>query len=129
MGPPLLQIFVAERSRVIALVRRIVGCAATAEDVAQDTLIRLWARPVKTGDRSLLFRTAQNLALDHLRRRRVRREYVRGYPRAADSVEINCVQPESASIAAQECRLLINALSAIPERAQRVFLLHRVDNL
>src|SRR5262245_50272136 len=73
----LLQIFVAERSRVVALVRRIVGCRATAEDLAQETLLRLWGRPVGTEDRSLLFRTAQNLAIDHLRERRVRVEYAR----------------------------------------------------
>lgn len=58
----LLQLFVSERPRVVGLIRRIVRCPDTAEDLAHDTLLRLWERPVGPGDRSLMFRTAQNLA-------------------------------------------------------------------
>lgn len=120
----LLQLFVAERSRVVALVRRIVGCRATAEDLAQDTLLRLWGRPVAAEDRSLLFRTAQNLAIDHLRERRVRVGYARAQ---RDPVEERGPGPEVAGATAQEFDLLLGALGALPERTQRIFLLNRLD--
>jgi DNA-directed RNA polymerase specialized sigma24 family protein len=71
----LTQLFASERERLVRLVKRIMGCESTAEDIAQDTFLRLNDRPVGTEDASLLFRTAQNLAIDHLRAQRVRSDY------------------------------------------------------
>src|SRR6059058_2571590 len=59
--------------------RRMVGDHATAEDLRQETLMRAWrSAPREAGApvlRAWLHRTARNLALDELRRRR-RREQV-----------------------------------------------------
>jgi len=121
----LLQVFVAEQERVIRLISRIVGCRATAEDLAHDTLLRLWARPLDSGDRSLIFRTAQNLAIDHLRERRVRTQYVRSQALVA---ELSVGVPlETAGAAAQELDLLLAALRGLPDRTQEIFLLNRLD--
>lgn len=54
---------------------RMLGDAAEAEDVAQEALLRLWARAVdwrsgQTGVAAWLTRVAMNLCLDRLRRQR-----------------------------------------------------------
>src|SRR3954469_14468958 len=54
---------------------RMLGDGAEAEDVAQETLLRLWAsadrwRPGQAGIAAWLTRVAVNLCLDRLRRRR-----------------------------------------------------------
>lgn len=126
---PLLQLFAAERGRVIGLINRIVGCRETAEDLAQDALLRLWDRPVQPEDRSLLFRTAQNLAIDHVRAERVRTDYRQNRQGAVAEVLDESPQPEAAAAAAQEFGLLTDALQDLPERTRRIFLLNRVDGL
>ena len=71
----LLQLFLAEHGKIVRLIGRIVGCRETAEDLAQDVFVKLWGRMVTDRDRSLLFRTEQNVAIDHVRAQRVRASY------------------------------------------------------
>src|SRR5262249_59509545 len=56
---------------------RMTGCAADADDLVQDTFVRVLARPPRMDDplRPWLVRVAMNLGRDLLRRRR-RRPYV-----------------------------------------------------
>ena len=59
---------------ILALARRMVG-AEWAEDIAQETMVRLWqkAEVLEIDERGLrpwLYRVASNLCLDHLRKRR-----------------------------------------------------------
>src|SRR5262245_2376603 len=122
-GSALLHLFVSERSRVIGVIRRIVRCRNTAEDLAHETLLRLWERPVTVDDRSLVCRTAQNLALDHLRERRVRTDYARAQTLTADSLASDELAPEAASGSIQEFDMLLETLRSLPERTQRIFLL------
>jgi RNA polymerase sigma-70 factor (ECF subfamily) len=67
----LLAAFPAHRARLVAALRRLVG-AATAEDLANETLLRaLQAAQDFRGEAALgtwLHRIAVNLAYDHLRR-------------------------------------------------------------
>jgi RNA polymerase sigma factor (sigma-70 family) len=123
----LLPLFLAERRRLVRLIGRIVGCQATAEDLAQDTFVRLWGRMVTSNDRSLLFRTAQNLAIDHIRAQRVRSRYVETIlPAQATTVT---PAPDSALAAREELGILLQALRTLPQRTQRIFLLNRLDGL
>jgi RNA polymerase sigma factor (sigma-70 family) len=123
----LVQVFLAERERIVRLVGRLVRCRATAEDLAQEAFLRLWGRTLAGDSRSLLFRTAQNLAIDHLRAGHVRArhaETVRREPTARRGPA-----PEHAAEARQEVESLLEALRSLPDRAQRVFLLSRLDGL
>lgn len=121
----LLQIFQAEQARILRLIRRIVGNHATAEELAQDTLVRLWDQPVSAQDRSLVFRTAQNLALDHLRGQAVRSAYAQSVvPEQAGSA---APAPDDAAAARQDLDSMLQALRSLPLRTQRVFLLNRLD--
>lgn len=60
--------------RVVGLSHRMLGDATEAEDVAQDTFLRLWRNAARWEPRALLgtwlHRVAYNLCVDRLRRRR-----------------------------------------------------------
>jgi RNA polymerase sigma factor (sigma-70 family) len=122
----LLKLFLAERSRLVRAIGRIVGSRATAEDIAQDTYLRLQGQPVSDSDKGLLFRTARNLAIDHLRAGKVRAAYAETLPREEASSE---PQADAAMIAREEFDEFLAALRTLPERTQRVFLLNRLDGM
>lgn len=121
----LAKIFQSERARLIRLVQRIVGCASVAEDIAQDTYLRLDGRNVGAHDVSLVFRTAQNLAIDHVRAQRVRADYAESvcqqYTEAGDNA------PESHAMSHVALAGLAQVLRMLPVRTQRIFLLQRLD--
>jgi len=123
----LADLYVAEKGRLYRLINRIVGSRAVAEDVAQDTFIKLSGRNLGPGDRSLLFRTAQNLAIDHLRSQRVKDAYA-GDPGAAQQPKSG-VALDDAFAARQELAALMSALESLPRRTQQVFLLNRLDGM
>ncbi|GAC1030905.1 RNA polymerase sigma factor [Pseudomonas sp. No.21] len=122
---PFLALYLREQNRLLQLIRRIVGDRSTAEDLAQDTFLRLWDRELGDGDRSLLFRTAQNLALDHLRARQVRNRHAR--EEAEDEGDGLDLQQQAE--AHQELEHLLRRLQGLPRRCQQVFLLSRLDGL
>ena len=69
------------KDRVHAYATRMLRDSAEAQDVAQDALVRLWQhREVvdEPGARLWLMRTAHNLCIDRLRKRRVRSEVADG---------------------------------------------------
>jgi RNA polymerase sigma factor (sigma-70 family) len=122
-----LKLFLSERRRLVRLVGRIVGCRDTAEDIAQDAFLRLWGRTVGSDDISLLFRTGQNLAIDHMRARQVRTTFAEGV--TAEQFTLRDAQPDDAAAARQELDGLMAVLRGLPERTQRAFLLNRLDGL
>ena len=71
----LTQIFQAQRRALIGTLYRMVGCLHTSEDLAHDAYLRVAKaareRPVPHLQ-AFLYQTARNLALDHLRRERLR---------------------------------------------------------
>lgn len=123
----LSSLYATERDRLHRLIRRIVGNRAAVEDVAHDAFIKLSDRTLGPADHSLLFRTAQNLAIDHLRSLRVRENYARSA--SFEAAWRDQPLPDRALAAKQRLHSLLAALQALPERTQRVFLLNRVDGL
>jgi RNA polymerase sigma factor (sigma-70 family) len=123
----LLQIFQAERDRIFRLIRRIVRNPATAEDLTQDTLVHLWNRPVTGQDRNLVLRTAQNLAIDHLRRQQVRGSYAENV--LPEQLQPLTVPPDEAVEQRAGLEAAMAALGNLPTRTQRVFLLNRLDGM
>jgi RNA polymerase sigma-70 factor (ECF subfamily) len=120
-------LYTSERERLHRLIYRIVGNRAAAEDVAQDAFVKLNDRALGPTDHGLLFRTAQNLALDHLRAQRVRDAYART---ALPEQHIKDQPlPDQVIDARQRLHALFAALEALPPRTQQVFLLNRVDGL
>ncbi|QJP07016.1 RNA polymerase sigma factor [Pseudomonas multiresinivorans] len=120
-----LRVFLSQRPRMEALVRRRVGCRATAADLVQDLFLRFWKRPQAPVEElgSYLLRSARNLAIDHLRG-----EDSRGRTLSALLPDDDDAQPspEQAVQAGAELDLIEDALRKLPERTRHIFLLSRV---
>jgi RNA polymerase sigma-70 factor (ECF subfamily) len=121
-----LRVFLAYRDRLESCVFRIVGCRATAADLVQDLFLRLWRRPLERPNDSAgyLFRSAHNLAVDHLRSVRARARH-EGSPSQKQHDE-ESPSPDILLAARDDLRRIDKALRAPPERTRHVFPLHRV---
>jgi len=121
-----VQVFMAQRARMEALVSRRVGCRATASDLVQELFLRFWRRPevkVEALDTYLL-RCAGNLAIDHLRSQGSRErlaETAQGWDQ-----EALAQAPEHALEVEHDLQRIEAALRALPERTQQIFLLNRI---
>ena len=91
-------IFQAEWERIYAVLYRLVGDSAQAEDLALETFFRLHQRPPRTGAnlQGWLYKVATNLGLNHIRSRKRRTQYeieagkfsIEAAPTANPAVEI-----------------------------------------
>ncbi len=125
-------IFAAHRRSLLWTVMRIVRDPQTAEDLAQETFLRAH-KAVESGRvehiEGFLQQTARNLALDHLRRRKTRAgAEVQGLDEhllAGISADIPSL--EQALIEKQTFGVFQTALAALPERAQAVLVLSRIE--
>ncbi len=108
---------------------RLVGNRQSAEDLFQDTFLRMLdALPMYKDDGRFvgwLFGIANNLAIDHLRRRRVRSDHLGDYEREF----INAIDDEISIEAELERleaeRFVESALQCLPEKQRQVFLLRQ----
>jgi RNA polymerase sigma-70 factor (ECF subfamily) len=115
------------RGALLKHVKRILGCSEDAEDVVQDTCVRLMrARDFWRGEhqvRGFLFKIATNLARDELRRRRSSSASSH-FPH--DSVELpgDGPQPDELVERHSTVQAIAHALSTLPPRYREVFNLH-----
>ncbi len=119
-----------EKDRIYSYATRMLRHPAEAQDIAQEALVKLWqhrSRVEPDGARFWLRRTAHNLCIDRIRRRRSRPEVdtelqetitadSRGGPgRLAESAELG--------------RLIEVALGQLPPRDRAVLVLREVQGL
>jgi RNA polymerase sigma-70 factor (ECF subfamily) len=101
----------------------------TAEDVAQQTFVRVWERRevlrLEGSLRGLLCRVARNLCFDIGRRRKARDRAVR---RSADESPVR-ETPHDQLISSELGRILQAAINALPKRRREVFVLVRYHGL
>ncbi|WP_137822735.1 RNA polymerase sigma factor [Pseudomonas sp. D(2018)] len=121
-----LRTFLAHRQQMEAVVRRKVGCRATAADLVQDLFLRFWRRPDTPVEDlgSYLLRSAHNMAIDHMRS-----EGSRSRAENALLPEQHLAEPASPEAALQagsELRHVEAALRGLPERTRQIFLLNRI---
>ncbi len=103
----------------------------TAADLTQETFLRYAERGVDgtvVHERSYLYRTAHNLAVDHLRQIACRRTDALA-PEDMAHVADERPDVEAAASARQELERLRGLIAALPERTRRVFVLNRVEGL
>lgn len=123
------------RPGLIRFLARRTGCAATAEDLAQDLWLRLDGAGRNGGAElrnpvSYLFAAAANLTRDYARaekrRAALNAEAMRlvfdGLPAAAAS-------PEREAEGAQELARVIAAIEALPPRTREIFALNRFEGI
>ena len=99
---------------------------AEARDVAQEAYLRiLQLKQLDTVShlRAYLFRTASNIAIDRLRKRKVREEAARGQIDALEDL-LTTPGPERIVLGGQHLDLLKSALLELPEKCRVAFALH-----
>ncbi len=128
------RLFLAHRRELHAYISKRVRDAETAADLTQETFLR-FAEQRQTSpavtilhERSYLYRTAHNLAVDHIRQQR--RELTDPVPND-DLVDIPDDAPaqEQQVAATHELDLVRAALLDLPERTRQVFALARLEGL
>jgi RNA polymerase sigma-70 factor (ECF subfamily) len=111
--------------RVFALARRMLGETAEAEDVTQETMLRLWRAAPDWQDRAALgtwlYRVASNLCIDRLRRRR--QQSAGPPPEVADEA------PGALGrlVARDRAAALSAALDSLPERQRLAVVLRHFE--
>lgn len=124
--------FVLHRRSLLWSVMRIVRDPQTAEDLAQETYLRA-TRAAEAGPiehiEAFLHQTACNLALDHLRRRRTRSAVEVDNLSEAEVQKVPASVPslEAAIVERERFHRFKDALGALPERAQAVVVLSRIE--
>jgi RNA polymerase sigma factor (sigma-70 family) len=110
---------------------RRVGSADAAADIVQDVFLRLLNAPpvdLIENKSGYLFRIADNLAIDYLRRGRVQaRRFV-----SLDVVQnmpVEAPDAETSLLFRRAVARLAEAIDELPPRCRRVFLLHKFDGL
>jgi RNA polymerase sigma-70 factor (ECF subfamily) len=121
---------------VVILLRSRVGSARDAEDLAQESFLRAWRSLHKLENAELflgwLLRIAQNLATDHLRRRRTLAsiESLResGYE-CSVAMASEGLSPQERLESEEQMQLVLDALGKLPERYRTVVTLRFLKNL
>ncbi|MBS4051659.1 MAG: RNA polymerase sigma factor [Methylomonas sp.] len=122
-------LFRDHREAIIRYLLQRVRCPDTAQDLSQETYLRLLrqdALPHADNLTGYLYKTAERLAIDFLRydlRVNSRTEEL------DDSLECPRVQPEALAIVRQQCEMLLDAIAALPSQCRHVFLLRKIDEL
>ena len=127
----LLEVFVALRRKLARAVSRIVP-PPEIEDIVQETYVRV-CQFEQLGNirhpRSFLYRTARNLALDHIKRSESR--VIVGLPGEeeeqgdSDTAQISLDVYDQLA-AKQEFEIFCKAVQQLPEQCRRVFVLRKV---
>ncbi|NPD17416.1 RNA polymerase sigma factor [Xinfangfangia sp. D13-10-4-6] len=130
MSATLISIFNRHRRRLMGQISRLTGDPHIAEDLLQETYLRAHRQMDQAAVHSvegLLYRTSQNLALDHLRRSRHRARFedtAEAFPDTAPSGE---AAVEEQLIEAERQQVLQAELAAMPLRARHIWALHFVE--
>lgn len=128
----LIGAFAKVRPRLQAAAKARTGCSATAEDLMQDTWLKLENAGVEDSvihnPAGFITRVAQHAVTSHLRNQRRRNEI------DGELTEIlweNCdlVSPERALIGRENLKAVRKALDELPEKTRTIFLMNRIDGI
>lgn len=122
-------LFRAHHRELQRYLARWIGCRETASDLTQETLLRVAQQPEQRGEtnfRAYLYRTAHNLAVDHVRqqKRRLTRTVP---PDQLGDVPDDAPSAERAADARYRLDLLNRAIAELPDLTQRIFVLNRIE--
>jgi RNA polymerase sigma-70 factor (ECF subfamily) len=114
---------------LLLIVRRVLRSSADAEDIVQDAFLRVW-RAIGDGlvrsPRAVLFKTAYNLALNHLRNRRLREAEQNT---VVDERVDDAPSAEATLILMEDMRACREAFDLLPVRCKQALSLRVVEEL
>ena len=124
-------VFLTQRISLLRTLERMVNNHSTAEDLLQETYLRVTRA---LGERSIdhlepfVFQTARNLALDHLRARRIQSRTMLDDvpPDVVESIAAPASSAEDAAHAEQLLERLNVSLGELSARQQQIFILSRL---
>lgn len=102
------------------------------EDVAQAAFARFAALedPQNIGNpRAFIYRTAHNIAVDHLRRKKTRQSYADDAVAAQSHEQSDDFSPERVLLAKERLETIASAIRRMPKRQARILVMNRVDGL
>ncbi|OZI32535.1 RNA polymerase subunit sigma [Bordetella genomosp. 10] len=109
--------------------RRKVGCAAAAADLAHDSYVRLLAArrmPAPDQSRAYLMQIAKGLVIDQSRRREIEAAFLETLSVLPEEL---WPSPESRAIVLETLEKIDAVLYALPSKVRETFLLSRFDGL
>lgn len=128
---PLVTAFMNQRSRLIEVATRIVGCPRRAEDIVHDSYLKLRDVPASAAVREpahYLARMVRNLAIDWVRKQALEARHSRSEDEG-EHIRAPCACPETHCLQHETLCSLQCALDELPARTRQAFLLHRLDGL
>ena len=125
------ELFAVQREALSRRLIRLVRSRELAADLIQDTFVRLMGMAgtrTVLHPRALLFRTASNLAIDHLRKQKVESRHIcEAVPHeVANQVASPAPTPEQELWGKQQLQRVQAAIDALPTPIRETFLLHRM---
>ncbi|MCB8877672.1 RNA polymerase sigma factor [Acidisoma silvae] len=125
------RLFLAHQREILSYLMVRLRDREMAADLTQDTFLRYAeqaGRAVILHERSYLYRTAHNLAIDHMRQ--VERRQTESVPHEAlAEIPGQTANPEEAFAARQRVDQLRRVIAELPRRTQEVFALNRLEDL
>jgi RNA polymerase sigma factor (sigma-70 family) len=112
-------------------VRRIVRGDTDAEDIVQDAFVRLWralAGGTINSPRAVLFKTARNLALNHIRNARLR-NFEAARAALSEALDRGVLTAEDEHMALEQLAVYRQILDDLPKRYREAFLLRVFEEL
>jgi len=109
--------------------RRKLGCAFSAADLAQDTFVRVLARECAVElrePRAFLTTVAHGLMVNHLRRQEIERAYLEAL---AGQSERACAGPETHALVIETLLEIDAMLAGLPAKARQAFLMSQLEGL
>ncbi|MEX0298385.1 MAG: RNA polymerase sigma factor [Kordiimonas sp.] len=126
-----LKIFYQHKITLKGYLANIVSSDHEADDLLQDTFLRIWRMDKEkeiASPRAFIFRIAQNLALDSLRRKKVR-NHIADYDSYAEEIECNTPTTEQSIASKQEFELLVEAIKTLSPKCRQVFIYRKMHGL
>ncbi|MEM8790685.1 MAG: RNA polymerase sigma factor [Pseudomonadota bacterium] len=121
---PDLDPFLENREELVSIARAVVGDAAVAEELVQESWIRWQGRGYGSeAARRILHRIVRNLAFDLLRRRRVEAEVLQTYAVAPESGP----DAEQVVVGRDQLARVAEALADLPERTRIAFTMSCIE--
>jgi RNA polymerase sigma factor (sigma-70 family) len=124
-------LFLAHRHELHVYLTERLRDRDLASDLAQETFLRFAEQGANVAiahDRSYLYRTARNLAIDHVRQTSRRRTDVTAHDDLADIPE-DLPSVEEVVDSRERLDQLRSLIQELPERTRQVFVLHRIEEL
>lgn len=125
-------LYVQHRSWLLRWLSQKLGCSHRAEDLAQDTFVRLlggrqslsaqeWREP-----RAYLRVVANGLLIDYFRRRSLESAYLDALAQQGEPLEAS---PEEREIVMEALQRIDAMLDGLPDRTRRIFLMAQLEGL